>query len=33
MTEEWNVQPAPMDEHNQRLIDNVHPKDWKKPGF
>ncbi|MDF7808401.1 mercuric reductase [Pontiellaceae bacterium B12219] len=31
MTEEWNVQPAPMDEHNQRLVDNVHPNDWKNP--
>ena len=31
MTEEWNVQPAPMDEHNQRLVDHVHPNDWKNP--
>ena len=31
MTEEWNVQPMPMDEHNQRLVDNVHPEDWKNP--
>ncbi len=31
MTEEWNVQPAPMDEHNQRLVANVHPDDWENP--
>ncbi len=31
MSEEWGVQPAPMDEHNQRLVDNVHPGDWKNP--
>lgn len=31
MSEEWNVQPAPMDEHNQRLVDHVHPSDWQNP--
>lgn len=31
MSKEWNVQPTPMDEHNQRLIDNVHPSDWQNP--
>jgi pyruvate/2-oxoglutarate dehydrogenase complex dihydrolipoamide dehydrogenase (E3) component len=31
MTEEWNVQPEPMDEHNRRLVDNVHPSDWQNP--
>ncbi|MDZ8118222.1 mercuric reductase [Pontiella agarivorans] len=31
MTEEWNVQPAPMDEHNRKLVDNVHPADWRNP--
>ena len=31
MSEDWNVQPAPMDDHNQKLIDNVHPSDWQNP--
>ena len=31
MTEEWNVQPEPMDEHNRHLVDNVHPSDWQNP--
>lgn len=31
MSKEWKVQPAPMDEHNQRLVDHVHPSDWKNP--
>ncbi|MEE9369696.1 MAG: mercuric reductase [Pontiella sp.] len=31
MSKEWNVQPAPMDEHNQKLINNVHPSDWQNP--
>ncbi len=31
MSKEWNVQPAPMDEYNQKLIDNVHPSDWQNP--
>lgn len=31
MDKEWNIQPAPMDEHNQRLVDHVHPSDWENP--
>jgi len=31
MSKEWNVQPAPIDEHNQKLVDNVHPSDWQNP--
>ena len=31
MSKEWNVQPAPLDEHNRRLVDNVHPSDWQNP--
>jgi pyruvate/2-oxoglutarate dehydrogenase complex dihydrolipoamide dehydrogenase (E3) component len=31
MSEEWNVQPEPMDEHNRHLVDNVHPSDWQNP--
>lgn len=31
MSEEWNVQPAPMDVHNKHLVDNVHPSDWQNP--
>jgi pyruvate/2-oxoglutarate dehydrogenase complex dihydrolipoamide dehydrogenase (E3) component len=31
MNEDWNVQPAPMDDHNRKLVDNVHPSDWQNP--
>ncbi len=31
MSEDWNVQPAPMDDHNRKLVDNVHPSDWQNP--
>ena len=31
MSEEWKFDLLPSDEHNQRLLDNVHPADWKNP--
>ncbi len=31
MSEEWKFDVLPADEHNQRLLDNVHPADWKNP--
>ncbi|RKX37230.1 MAG: FAD-containing oxidoreductase, partial [Verrucomicrobia bacterium] len=31
MTDSWKFDVLPRDEHNQRLLDNVHPNDWKNP--
>jgi len=31
MTDSWKFDVLPADEHNQRLLDNVHPADWKNP--
>jgi len=31
MTDSWKFDVLPTDEHNQRLLDNVHPNDWKNP--
>jgi len=27
----WKFDVLPIDEHNQQLLDNVHPTDWKNP--
>ncbi|MCK4564160.1 MAG: FAD-dependent oxidoreductase, partial [Verrucomicrobia bacterium] len=31
MTDSWKFDLLPADEHNQRLLDNVHPNNWKNP--
>ncbi|QBG48726.1 mercuric reductase [Verrucomicrobia bacterium S94] len=31
MREEWNIQPEPKDQYNKRLIENVHPLNWRNP--
>ncbi len=31
MTDSWKFDVLPADEHNQRLLDNVHPGEWKNP--
>jgi pyruvate/2-oxoglutarate dehydrogenase complex dihydrolipoamide dehydrogenase (E3) component len=31
MTDSWKFDVLPKDEHNQRLLNNVHPADWKNP--
>jgi len=31
MTDSWKFDVLPKDEHNQRLLDNVHPNEWKNP--
>jgi pyruvate/2-oxoglutarate dehydrogenase complex dihydrolipoamide dehydrogenase (E3) component len=31
MTDSWKFDVLPADEHNQRLLNNVHPNDWKNP--
>ncbi len=31
MNEHWKFDLLPADEHNQRLLGNVHPADWKNP--
>ncbi len=28
---DWNFDVLPKDEHNQKLLSNVHPADWKNP--
>lgn len=31
MNSTWNFEVAPLDEHNRRLLANVHPGDWTPP--
>ncbi len=31
MTDSWKFDVLPNDGHNQRLLDNVHPNNWKNP--
>lgn len=31
MNDSWSFEVSPKDEHNQRLLENVHPQDWKNP--
>lgn len=31
MSDDWKFDVLPADEHNQRLLDNVHPSGWKNP--
>lgn len=31
MEDAWKFEVLPVDEHNRRLLDNVHPDDWKNP--
>lgn len=31
MTDSWKFDVLPADEHNQRLLDYVHPSEWKNP--